>query len=563
MKFTLNTGRVPYNLNIDELVNSNLIQKNVTYRKFIKEGMVYLLSLLCIDEEYPEHMVENGFVYLNDKLLQEVIGKGGDTSRTKTIRTILEKNKIIDILPYVKKKKSYGFRLAEKYNTGYYINEELSERITNVLNEINSGDTPEAITKDFIVYNGNKEYPHLVNQFNVNNFSVNHNLLRSFLLAVVDNSIVNFSNSKYSDYSYLSLFSYIGRLLKLIDKLEKKDINFNASENNHRFYNGLTNLPKVLRQFIFINGKEIGEVDMSACQVYIFASLLNTDFCNIENESEYNIRNIFPELNDTFERLTVLNLSNKVGNTNYILGEFFSDTNKAEIEKFSNFDFATNDFYTSFADSINKSNFSKDQPTPRKSNNQNNEISRDSVKKSIMNILFNNDEIQRDNSKINVGFKTIYPQVNSFITLFHTLYTSRGLALLLQRCEAFIVLEKATHNILKNHPTIPIFTIHDCIITTMDNIKLLEEEMVKEIEIVTKKKVGVKSKQISFLDQGPNVDQINEILSKHKITTEPSLERKLINIQDSNINTALKYLYGNDITKLTEWEKKLKRSIQS
>jgi hypothetical protein len=563
MKYTLKTGRVPENLNIKEIIENSLSEKNKTYKKYVTEGMVYFLSLLCIDEDYPEHMIDNGFIILNDKVLQKVIGKGGKTSRTAEIKTILEENKIIERLSYKKKEKSYGFRLTEKFNTGYYDNVELSERITNVLNEINSGDTPEAITKDFIVYNGNKEYPHLVNQFNVNNFSVNHNLLRLFLLAVVDNSIVNFSNSKYSDYSYLSLFSYIGRLLKLIDKFEKKDINFNASENNHRFYNCLTNLPKVLRQFIFINGKEIGEVDMSACQVYIFASLLNTDFCNIENESEYNIRNIFPELNDTFERLTVLNLSNKVGNTNYILGEFFSDTNKVEIEKFSNFDFATNDFYTSLADNISKSNYSKDQPTQRKGNNQNNEISRDSVKKSIMNILFNNDEIQRDNSKINVGFKTIYPQVNSFITLFHTLYTSRGLALLLQRCEAFIVLEKATFNIIKKHPTVPIFTIHDCIITTMDNINLVENEMVKEIGNVTKKKVGVKSKQISFRNQSPNVDQINEILTKHRITSEVSLDKKLININESNIDLALKYLYGDCPEKLAEWQEKLKRSTQS
>ena len=71
----------------------NNINRNVTYKKFVKDGMVYFLSLLCIDEEYPDHMVENGYIILNDKMLQEVIGKGGNTSRTATIKDILIKNK--------------------------------------------------------------------------------------------------------------------------------------------------------------------------------------------------------------------------------------------------------------------------------------------------------------------------------------------------------------------------------------------------------------------------------------------------------------------------------------
>jgi hypothetical protein len=432
MKYILKTGRVPENLNIGELVDTELNGKNKRFKEYIRGGIVYLLSLLCLDEEYPEHMVENGFVYLNDKLLQEVIGKGGKASRTAKIKTILKKNNVIVLSPYIKKKRSYGFRLTEKYNTGYYVSEKFSSRIIDVLDKINFGDTAGTISKDLDIFNLNKKYPHLVNQFGVNEFSVDHCLLKSFLKVLIENSEDYYGKLKYHNYSYLSLFSYIGKLLKLLDKLEKKEINFSVSENNHRFYNGLTNLPKVLRQFIFVNGKEIGEVDMSACQVYIFASILNVDFCNIENESEYNIMNIYPELNDTFEKLTVLNLSNKIGNSNYILGQFFNDAAKYEIEEFANFDFANNDFYTFLANQFNENNYSKDLLVGKKGKNRKLDISRDMVKKNIMNILFNSNEIQRDRNKINFSFEAIYPKVNSFITLFHLLYKARKLALLLQ-----------------------------------------------------------------------------------------------------------------------------------
>ncbi|BDB54089.1 hypothetical protein GENT5_03940 [Flavobacterium ammoniigenes] len=556
MKYKLKEGRVPSNLNIDELINN--IERNETYKQFVKDGMVYFLSLLCIDEEYPDHMVENGYIILNDKMLQEVIGKGGKTSRTATIKNILKYNKIIDCLPYDKKKKSYSFRLNENYNTGCTLSIEFSERISGVLAKINSTKTSKQIAEELLLFdNDNKEYPHLIDQFNVHDFSVDHNLLKAFLLAVVDKSTDYYADKKYTNYSFLSLFSFIGKSLKLLTKLEERSINFNSSENNHRFYNGLTNLPKVLRQFLFINGKEIGEVDMSACQVYIFASILNPQFCSSESDSEYHINNIYPKLMHFFKNLDIINFSRKPGNTNYVLGEYFNDNDKKEIEEFSDFDFANKDFYSSLAEDI----FKKETDL-EVINDEVIKLNRNSVKKSIMNILFNSNEIHRGADRVNRGFETKYPQVDNFITLFHRLYTSRDFAILLQRCEAFIVLEKATFNILENHPTAPIFTIHDCIITTMDHIKLVEYEMVKEIEELTKKKVGVKSEQISFHRQSPNETQIDEILLKHKITSK-SLNKKLININESNIDLAVKYLYGDNPVKLAEWNKKLKRSIQT
>lgn len=557
MKYKLKEGRVPSNLNIDELINN--IERNETYKQFVKDGMVYFLSLLCIDEEYPDHMVENGYIILNDKMLQEVIGKGGKTSRTATIKNILKYNKIIDCLPYDKKKKSYSFRLNENYNTGCTLSIEFSERISGVLAKINSTKTSKQIAEELLLFdNDNKEYPHLIDQFNVHDFSVDHDLLKAFLLAVVDKSTDYYADKKYANYSFLSLFSYIGKSLKLLNKLEERNINFNSSENNHRFYNGLTNLPKVLRQFLFINGKEIGEVDMSACQVYIFASILNPQFCSSESNSEYHINNIYPKLMHFFKNLDIINFSRKSGNTNYVLGEYFNDNDKREIEEFSDFDFANKDFYSSLAEDIFKKETGLEVI-----NDEVIKLNRNSVKKSIMNILFNSNEIHRGADRVNRGFETKYPQVNSFITLFHRLYTSRDFAILLQRCEAFIVLEKATFNILKNHPTVPIFTIHDCIITTMDNIKLVENEMVKEIEEVTNKKVGVKSKQISFHNQSSGEVQIDGILLKHKITSKESLEKKLINIKEANIDSALEYLYNDDPEKKAEWKGRLNRSIQT
>ncbi len=557
MKYTLKTGRIPENVNIDELVDNNLNGKNKKFRKFVKDGMVYFLSLLCIDEEYPEHMVENGFIILNDKILQDVIGKGGKTSRTATIKNILEENKIIEKLSYKKGEKSYGFRLSEKYNTGYYVNVEFSTRIANLLNVINSNDTNETLAKDSSFYNENKEYPHLVNQFDIHVFTVDDNLLRTFLMALVDKSTDFFGSKKYSNYSFLSLFSFIGKSLKLLNRLEESNINFNSSENNHRFYNGLTNLPKVLRQFLFINGKEIGEVDMSACQVYIFASILNPQFCAADSGLEYHINNIYPKLMTFFKNLDMINFSRISGNNHYLLGEYVNDNDKKEIERFSDFDFANKDFYSSLAEDILKKETGLGEIDDDVI-----KLNRNSVKKSIMNILFNQNEIHREADRVNRGFGENYHQVDNFITLFHKLYTSRDFAILLQRCEAFIVLENATFNIIRKHPTVPIFTIHDCIITTMDNIELVEREMVIEIEDVTKKKVGVKSKQISFHRQSPNETQIDEIFLKHKITSK-NLKKKLININESNIDLAVKYLYGDNPVKLAEWNEKLKRSIQT
>lgn len=568
MIYKSKTGRIPENLNIKEIVENSLIEKNKTYKKYVTEGIVYFLSLLCIDEDYPEHMIDNGFIILNDKVLQEVIGKGGKNSRTAEIKRILKNHSVINSIPYSKMIKSSGFRITEFYNTGYYKEVNFSDRIAKKLTseklkslinkEINIF---EKKGKKTVVQYESKEYPHLNEQFIKHNLLVNHNLLKSFFESIIYKFMSEYSICKFEHYSYLSLFSFIGRSIKSLQKIERGNININVSDNNHRYYNGLTNLPKVLRQFLLIDGKEIGEVDMSACQVFILSSILNLDFCNEESTSRYHIKNIYPELLTAFENLDMVNFSRCSENNNYILGEYFNDTNKVEIEKFSNFDFVNMDFYTKLAEDIIEKK-TKNLPATEKKKYKN-KINRDAVKKNIMNILFNYNYMHRESSEINVGFDDIYPQVNSFITLFHRLYSARDFALLLQRCEAFIVLENVTSNILLNHPSIPIFTIHDCIITTMDNIDLVEHEMVKEIEKLTQKRAGVKSKQISYLAKDHYPVGIDEILAKHKITTKASLDRKLINIQESNINTALKYLYGNDPREFKQWQDKLKRIIQS
>jgi translation elongation factor EF-1beta len=272
---------------------------------------------------------------------------------------------------------------------------------------------------------------------------------------------------------------------------------------------------------------------------------------------EFHINNIYPKLMTHFKNLDMVNFSRISGNNHYLLGEYVNVNDKKEIERFSNFDFANKDFYSSLAEDI-----LKQETDIEEINDEVIKLNRNSVKKSIMNILFNQNEIHREADRVNIGFGANYLQVDKFITLFHRLYTSRDFALLLQRCEAFIVLEKATFNIIKKHPTVPIFTIHDCIITTMDNIKLVESEMVQEIEKVTKKQVGVKSEQISFHNKSPIEDQIDGILIKHKITSKESLKKKLINIKESNIDFALEYLYNNSPNKKAEWQSRLTRSIQ-
>ena len=73
---------------------------------------------------------------------------------------------------------------------------------------------------------------------------------------------------------------------------------------------------------------------------------------------------------------------------------------------------------------------------------------------------------------------------------------SNYLPIILQRIESFLILDVICKKISFMHPHIPLFTIHDSILTTQGNEAIVEEIMAREIQNWTGHKASFGSKEL-------------------------------------------------------------------
>lgn len=126
-----NRVRIPVNLDIDSLLVG--IDGREDYIRKLKSGLIYFVSLLCIDNYYKYKSID-GYRTLNGKYLDNVIGKGKKTPRRSVvIKRLLKENGVIEIRGHQSGVKSQGFRLSERYSTGEFnrikLDEDIIERI--------------------------------------------------------------------------------------------------------------------------------------------------------------------------------------------------------------------------------------------------------------------------------------------------------------------------------------------------------------------------------------------------------------------------------------------------
>lgn len=520
-EYIIQTGKVPNNINLDELMNT--IQGNITYKQYIRDGMVYFLSLLTVDNYY--HQPNNdGYRSINDKILSSIIGKGEKESRTSMIKNILLDNGVIEKRSYRKGHYSTGFRLTPKYNTGIYTEVKLSDRIKK---KITQHQTKKGQSK-------NIDITHLTNQFQKHIINVDLIGAEMFLKNLGSDVWKLIKNErKMADESRESLFNYIGKSINVLKDINNKNFKFSYSDNNHRFNSNITSLPKILRPFLKINGESIGEVDLSSSQPFILSTILNKSFFENENAG-YNLTTIYPELKNDFVNLRQMIPSNQSGNKNYIMGVYLNDTNYRSLQSFINFDFK-NDFYDDVL-TEGKQLFPKLIETKKGFEN-----GREYIKSNMLKFLFDRNEMYRDSNPVVELIKKTKPGLTEYIERFNQHYTGSTLSILLQRSESYIMLENVCRKLEREFPEVPYFTIHDSIITTKDELNLVKSFAHYTINKITKKSVGLK---IKSLDSVPEIteDLIQELFNKIRIKSPDDFEIKRYTFFLKNIETGTKIL---------------------
>jgi len=256
-----------------------------------------------------------------------------------------------------------------------------------------------------------------------------------------------------------------------IKSIENKCWSYSREGLDNRLHSIFTSIPKDLRKFIKYNHEDLISLDIKNSQPFIYASILNQlinpniNMMNtyLSNDEEYN----------TLHVSTMLDL-------------FHSNLNYNEIQVFVN-QVLDGTFYEHFGDILyNEGLISKDvdgqclvcMPKKEKGNWIRKHVKYKNLRKAskevVMLILFSSENHSSDLKNV---FMNHYPEIYRITQSIKKGREKNFFPVLLQNIEANCVLDYCTRLISNRYPEMPLFTIHDSVVTTTSYRTILEEEL--------------------------------------------------------------------------------------
>jgi len=236
--------------------------------------------------------------------------------------------------------------------------------------------------------------------------------------------------------------------------------NLNIDRKGRRFHSPLTNLKSELRAYVTYENKKMVSLDLKSSQPFFSLVLLDInpfDRCRVGDILSLYSDYLYLEDNDINSYIEKLRSLIKKGmqsvstykfKGNIIDGDFYEDTG-IKIGTY---------FNQPFEEEITAEGLKKQ---------------RDITKKRIM--------IMQYGKQIHQKFKSLFPDVYELFSLIKA-KNHKVLAWVLQYIEAEILLYTVCPQIAKENPDIPLFTIHDAIITTEEHAEYVKNRMIEIIQ---------------------------------------------------------------------------------
>jgi predicted transcriptional regulator len=159
---------------------------------------------------------------------------------------------------------------------------------------------------------------------------------------------------------------------------------------------------------------------------------------------------------------------------------------------------------------------------------------RDEMKMNMMYFLFDNKTQHRKNNMIIQLLSSVYPSVEEWINNIHSTIGKEKFAYILQRSESYLILNEICREFYSLNPSIPLFTIHDAILTYDEYIPELTSLILRRCKEITGIEVGCKI-SAPEINCNPTSDEIKHIWNKIKnINTEKKF-KQLEGVFENNI----------------------------
>ncbi len=434
---------IPKNLDLDALVSTN----PPSIRRFHKDKLAYIISLIYAipmrlkDYDFEQ---EKGYVPLHSEVLKSRVREYSEYRKYLVDSGILKKR---SDFKYKAGEKASGYRFTETYNVDFKRHIITWKRLIKAIcTQHSKGDN---IYID--VSNNKLEY-----------LEIWWNEKLQFDYYGAKRWLLNLYHKEQEAQIPHCKRKYFSRKL-VIEKFRNMDYIIHQDSTSGRVHTLLTQLKSELRQFITYDDEKLISIDIKNSQPYLSSVLLNfTAFNNNKLNDKINIYNNRTNINSSI----MLTLLNKEGKLPKDVNRFIKLVSKGS-------------FYEEFGKSLVKNGLIKPG---------NPKVLRKKAKKIMFSSMFghNNEKckiMDKTTGKIryipNEGmliFKKTFPTVYNIFRLVKQ-GKHATLACVLQNLEAELVLHNACKIISDERPEIPIFTLHDAIITTEKNALYVKREL--------------------------------------------------------------------------------------
>lgn len=250
------------------------------------------------------------------------------------------------------------------------------------------------------------------------------------------------------------------KALMAIEKIKDKKFFYSIDQNVGRFHSNLTNLKKEIRNYITYQGQILVNVDIKNSQPLFSTLLLNKEFYS--RNTLYNISSI-PDYNSFLS-----NIYHSYSSLTIMVVKSLEKTDSQNIKKYIEI-VNSGSFYEQI--------FKEMYP----------DLPFDKAKaKTMMFMIFfsRNNYMGQPKAEPKKRFKKLFPKTYEIFRLLK-LCDYTALSRILQRIESNVIIQNVVPRITRERPKLPIFTIHDSIVTTVGNEQYVAAIIQQEILLTT------------------------------------------------------------------------------
>jgi len=457
---------IPENLDIDQILDVYPPHPDL---KVDRDYLMYILHLInSIPGRIKDFDFEarNGFTPINKKFLQKRIRNYRPHIDYLVRNEIIEENR-----QYFPGVQSGGLKFKEKYYTDLKEVNITKWTLINSINNKHKQSNEEA----------EKKLKFLRNWFT--RITIDEKSAKDLINRIyekdLENPLVKFPYQKKN------------LLLYPVRKIATRQFDFSVDTTVGRLHTCLTLLKKDLRKFVKFENKNLYGVDITNSQPFLSASLLQKKiYCR--NNMEERLKHYNTNYSYTSEILkaeytqttTPININYYTTNYNPTMVVNFIEENEQKEDLVSFIELSKNGtLYEEFMDillqkrRLTKTSYSE---------------TRQRVKEKIFRAIYSANTAISSSTDVK-DFKNTYPTVYSIYKMFKK---GKGqhpaLACMLQNFEAELILWNICTRINAENPDIPIFTVHDSIVTTEEYVDYIYAVMEEELKLAIQLKPSLK-----------------------------------------------------------------------